>query len=372
MSVEIKQVKNRKDIKRFIYLPAKIHHHHLNWVPPIYIDEWRYFNPKKNKAFSYCDTTLVLAFRNGRVVGRIMGIINHRYNDYSQKKTGRFAYFECWDEQEVAHALLGHIENWARRRGMTKLIGPFGFSDQDPEGFLIEGFECLPTTATYYNFEYMLRLLRNESYTKEIDYVVYKVDILKEIPEFYKTIYQRIISRGEFKLIEFTKRSQLKPHIRPILRLMNECFSDLYGFMPLDEQEMSDLAKRYLPVIDARFVKVVTKNNEIVSFIVGVPNMSEGIQKTKGHILPFGLFTILRAAKKTKQLDLLLGAVKEKYRGRGLDVMLGLKTIESAQKAGFEYIDSHHELETNTKMRAEMERLGGKVYKRFRIFQKKL
>ena len=302
-----------------------------------------------------------------------MGIINHRYyNDSRQEKTGRFAYWECWDDQEVAHALLGYVENWARQKGMDKLIGPYGFSDQDPEGFLIEGFEHLATIATYHNFEYMLHLLRSEGYTKDVDYIVHKVDIPKEIPEFYKKIYQRITKKGEFKLGEFSKRRQLKSYIRPIFRLMNECYSDLYGFTPLDEKEMDVLAKRYLPIVDPRFVKIVTKNDEVVSFILGIPNMCEGIQKAKGHILPFGIFKILRAAKRTKQLDLLLGAIKEEYRGRGLDVMMGLKTIESAQQAGYEYIDSHHQLETNTKMRAEMKRMGGQVYKRFRVFQKTL
>jgi len=372
MSIEIKQVKSRRELKKFIYLPARIHRDHPNWVPPIYMDEWKNFNPKKCRAFSYCDATLVLAYRNGKVIGKIMGVINHRYNNSRQEKTGRFAYLECWDDQEVAHALLGFVENWAKQRGMNKLIGPFGFPYQLSEGFLIEGFEHRATIATYHNFEYMIRLLRNEGYTKDVDYVVYKVNIPKEIPEIYKKIHQRVTKKGEFRLIEFTKRSQLKPYIRPIFRLENECFNGLYGFVPLDEQEMDDLGKRYLLLFDPRFVKIVTKNDEVVAFALGIPDMSEGIQKAKGHILPFGIFKILRAAKETKQLDLLLGAIKEEYRGRGLDVMVVVKIIESAKQAGFEYMDSHHELETNTKMRAEMERLGGYVYKRFRIFKKLL
>jgi ribosomal protein S18 acetylase RimI-like enzyme len=153
---------------------------------------------------------------------------------------------------------------------------------------------------------------------------------------------------------------------------MNECFRDIYGYTPLDEEEMDDLAKRYLPVIDPRFVKVVTRENKVIAFVIGIPNFADGIRQAKGHLWPFGFIKILRSARKTKQLDLLLGGVLEEYRGRGLDVMMGLKMIESAQKAGFDFMDSHHELETNTKMRAEVERMGGKVYKRYRIFQKML
>jgi GNAT superfamily N-acetyltransferase len=372
MPVELKEVANRKDLKKFIYLPEKIHREHPTWVPPIYMDEWTYFKPEKNKAFSYCDTTIQLAYRDGEVVGRIMGIINQRYNETRNEKTGRFAYLECWNDQDVAHELLRFVENWAKRKGMTKIVGPYGFSDQDPEGFQIEGFENLATIATYHNFKYMIDLVEKEGYTKDVDYFTYKVDIPDVIPEFYHKIFKRITRSGEFKLLEFTKTKQVKPYIRPVFRLMNECYSHIYGFAPLTDQEMDDLAKRYLPILDPRFVKAVIREGEIISFIVGIPNMSEGIKKAKGHILPFGIFQILRAAKKTKQLDLLLGAVKDEYRGRGLDVMMGFKTLESAKQAGFEFLDSHHELESNTKIRAEMERMGGKVYKKFRVFQKQL
>ena len=155
---------------------------------------------------------------------------------------------------------------------------------------------------------------------------------------------------------------------------MNECYteSDIYGFSPLDEEEMMALAKRYLPILDPRFVKVVTRDGQIVAFVVGMPDPTEGLQKSKGRLLPFGFWKILKASKRTKQLDLLLGAIKEKYRGIGLDVLMGVKMILSAHEAGLEVIDTHHEMETNTKVRAEMEKMGGKIYKRFRVYQKAL
>jgi hypothetical protein len=155
---------------------------------------------------------------------------------------------------------------------------------------------------------------------------------------------------------------------------MNECYigSNIYGYTPLDKQEMMDLAKRYLPVLDPRFVKVITAEGNIVAFIVGIPDMTAGIKKARGRLLPFGFLKILRAAKKTKQLDLLLGAIKEPYRGRGLDVLMGGGMILSAQEAGFEVMDTHHELESNVKVRAEMERMGGKLYKKYRVYQKAL
>jgi hypothetical protein len=204
--------------------------------------------------------------------------------------------------------------------------------------------------------------------------VVYKLDIPKEFPDFYKRIYERVQRKGEFEIIEFRKRKEIKPWIKPVLELMNECYSlsNIYGYTPLSEDEMESLAKRYLPLLDPRFVKGVRRENEIVAFIIGMPNFVEGIRKSRGRLFPLGIFKIMRAAKKTKQLDLLLGAIKEKYRGRGLDVLMGVKMIESAHEIGMEFIDTHHEMETNTKVRAEMEKMGGEIYKRFRVFQKPL
>ena len=374
MPIDIREVRSRKDLRTFIYLPEKIHAGHKNWVHPLYMDEWKFFDPKKNKAFGYCDTILLLAFRDGRPVGRAMGIINHRYNEHRNERTARFGYLDTYEDKEAFRSILRTIEDWARAKGMTKVVGPYGFSDQDPEGFLIEGFEHRATLATYYNFEWMPRWLEEEGYAKDNDWFVYKLTVPKEPPEFYKKIYERAMKRGTFKILEFRKRKEIKPWIRPILSLMNECYmaGNIYGYAPLEEEEMDDLAKRYMPVLDPRFIKVVTKDGEPASFALGMPDMTAGIQKARGRLLPFGFIHILRAGKKTKQLDLLLGAVKEKYRGQGLDVMMGFRMLHSAREAGFEYLDSHHEMESNVKVRGEMERMGGKVYKRFRVYQKNL
>jgi hypothetical protein len=374
MAVEIRDVRSRNDLKAFIYLPEKIHAGHDHWVHPIYMDDWKFFDKGKNKAFGYCDTVMLLAFRGAACVGRVMGIINNRYNEHRNEKTARFGYLESAEDQETVHALLSRVEDWARAKGMTRVVGPYGFSDQDPEGFLIEGFDHRATIATYYNFAWMPRLVENEGYTKDIDYFVYKIDVPKEMPEFYKKIYERAEKKGTFEIIEFKNKKQLKPWIRPIFSLMNETYmqNNIYGYAPLDEKEMDDLAKRYLPVVNPHFIKVIAKDGEPAAFVIGMPDMSEGIQKAKGKLFPLGFIKILRAAKKTKQLDLLLGAIKEKYRGMGLDVMMGVKMIQSALDAGYEVMDTHHEMEANVKVRAEMERMGGKIYKKFRVFQKAL
>jgi len=374
MPIDVREVKTRRDMRAFIYLPEKIHKDQPNWVPPIYMDDWKYFNPKKNKAFGYCQAILLLAYRDERLVGRVMGIVNRRFNEHRKEQLARFGYLETIEDKGVVHALLSRVEEWARGLGMTRIVGPYGFSDQDPEGYLIEGFEHRATIATYYNFPWLPRMVEDEGYIKDIDYYVYKLDVPQEFPEFFQKIFERAQKRGTFVTVEFRKRKELKLWIRPVLGLMNECYTNgnIYGFAPLDDKEMDDLAKRYMPILDPRFIKVVTRDGEPVAFVVGIPDMTAGIQKARGRLLPFGFIHILRAAKKTKQLDLLLGAVKEKYRGMGLDVLMGFRELTSAREAGFEYLDSHHEMESNVKVRAEMERMGGKVYKRFRVFQKNL
>lgn len=374
MDIVIREVQNRKDLKEFIFLPEKIHRNHKTWVPPIYVDEWKYFDAKHNRSFSYCDVTKLLATKDGQPVGRIMGVINRKFNEIRAQKIARFGYLETWEDEEVVHALLESVEEWARQQGMTKIIGPYGFTDQDPEGFLIEGFENRATIATYCNFEWMPQMVEELGYSKDVDYFVYKLDVPKEIPEFYKKIYERVKRKGNFEVLEFKSKRKLKAWVKPVLNLMNECYteSNIYGYTPLDEREMEELAKRYFPVLDPRFVKGVLKDGEVVAFIVGIPDMTEGIQRARGKLFPFGFLKILRAAKKTKQLDLLLGAIKEKYRGLGFDVLMGVKMIMTAREAGMEMMDTHHELEENLKVRAEMEKMGGRVYKKFRVYQKAL
>lgn len=373
-TIEIREVKTRKDLHKFIHLPAEIHRNHANWVPPIYMDDWEFFDPRKNKSFSSCDTILLLAWREKKVIGRIMGIIHRKYNEKHQENKARFAFFETWNDQKVANALIQTIENWAREKGTDRLIGPLAFSDKDPQGFLIEGFDEPAVIASNCNFPYQTELVANMGYSKEVDLVVYQIRIPNEIPEFYLKIYERAVNQNKgLQVLEFTSRQKVKPYIHPVLNLLNRTFTEIFGFVPFTEAEMDDFANRYLFLINPRFIKiVVNEQNEVVAFIIGMSHIGEGIQKSKGYLFPFGIFRIFAAARKSKQLNLLLGAIDPVYRGKGLDVLMGVKMLESAWQQGKTVIDSHLELETNTKVRAEMEKMGGRVYKRFRIFGKDL
>lgn len=342
-------------------------------MPPIYTDEWAFHDPAKNKALQYCNVIRVLAFRGKTVVGRIMGIIHHRYNELHNEKTVRFYNLDCQNETGVAHALITYIENWGRSYGMNKIIGPFGFSDKDPQGFQIEGLEFLPVLATPTNPTYLPEIVAQLGYEKEVDCVSYQMDIPKKIPATYLEIYNRMTSRSTLKVIEFTSKRGLKPYILPVLQLVNEAYAPIFGFTPMSEEEMKKFAAQYLPILDPEFVKVVVEDTgRLIAFVVATPEMSKGIQKAKGRIFPIGFLFILLAMRKTKQLNLLLGAVKESYRRTGVSVLLGKALLETAQKRGFEMMDSHLILETNLPMRGECEKLNGRLCKRYRIFRKYL
>ena len=370
MTLAIREVKTRSDLREFIKLPYRIHQGHVGWVPPLYSDEKKFFSPSTNLACTYSDTTLALAIEDGKPVGRIMGIINNRYNRAKGEKQARFSCLECPNDGKVAQSLLSFVENWARSYKMERVIGPMGFTDQDPQGFLIEGFEHDPSIGTYYNFKFIPGLVERQGYEKEMDYAVYRVDLPSEVPVFYRKIAERASRKNICRILKLTKRKHLKTYIMPVLRLMNQCFVELYGYSALDEQEMAALARRFIPVLDPRFVMITVSGEDVVGFNIAMPNLSEGFRKAKGCLFPLGIFWILRAGHRTRQLDSLVGGIRSDFRGRGLDAMMGCATMSAAVEAGFEFVDTHHELEYNRKVRGEMEKLGGKVYKWFRIYRK--
>ncbi len=371
-NLQIQEVIYKSDLKDFIYLPAQLHKNHRNWVPPIYSDEWNYYNKKKNHGFEYCDTAIILARIDGKPAGRIMGIINHRHNDATGDKVARFSFFESINDPEVSGKLLRYVEDWSRLKGMNKIIGPFGMYYHDPIGFMTDGFDERPSTTANYNFEYIVSLLEAADYSCEADLVVYKIPIPEVIPRVYQQVREKIERTNKLQLIDFSSKNELRKYIYPVLSLMNESFREIYGYSELDKEEMKVLAGHFLPLLDPQHVTVVKLGDEIAGFTIAIPSLNEGIISAKGRLFPFGFIKILKAAKRTKQLDLLIGGIKEKYRGMGIDVLISTHIIETARKAGFTTIDSHLELESNWKIRAEMEHMGGKIVKKYRIFRKPL
>ncbi len=302
-----------------------------------------------------------------------MGIIHHPYNTRTGARTVRFSHFDCMEDEAAAHALLAAVADWGKKKGMSEMVGPFGFSDKDPEGLMIQGFDTLPILVTATNLPYLPRFVASAGFEKKMDCLDFLIDLERGVPEVFPRIYERISRNPAFRLLEFSQNRALKPWIPEVFRLVNTAYADLYGFQPMDEAEIKALADRYLPLLDPRFVKIVSdSSNQVVGVVAGTPNMSRGIQRSKGYVFPLGILHILWAALKSKQLDLMLGAVAPEYRGRGLDVLMGWPLIQSARKAGIRTFETHLVLESNERMLAEYARLGARLHKRFRIYQKVL
>jgi GNAT superfamily N-acetyltransferase len=368
--IELIEVTNQKQLKKFIYLPKTIYKDFRSWVPPLFADEWNFHNPEKNESLKSSKVIRLMAVRNKELVGRIMGIIHEKYNAVHEP-TARFYQLDCINDREVFESLLKRIEQWAKQNKLNKIIGPYGFSDKDPQGYQVEGFEHHALISTPSHPHYLPQLLEQQGYQKEVDCVSYLFDIPQQMPEVYKRVSDRVLSRGELRLIECKSKSELKPYIVPVFRLVNEAYASIFGFVPMSETEMVKFAAQYLPILDPHLVKIiVNKNNDVVAFVVSMPNMSRGLQKAKGELFPFGFISILLSMRYTTQLDLLLGAVKPRYRGLGLTALLATSLLATARKKGLKQIDSHLILEENKVMRAECENLNGKVHKRYRVFSK--
>ena len=317
MGLIIRQVNSKKDRKIFVKLQYQLHNDHDLWVPPLLIFEKNYLNPKKNYHLAYSNTILLLAYKDNKPIGRIMGIINNKLNETWNTKQARFCNFDSINDQKVANELLRNIEEWAKEHKMKHLVGPLGFSNQDPQGFLIEGFKERPSIRTNYNYDYIPKLIENAGYTKEIDYVTYKVPIPEKIPLVYEKISERIAKRGSIQLLEFNSKKEAKAYLPKVLRFMNETYTGIYGFIPLTEDIIKKTSHTYAEILDPHFLKVIVDNDEIVAFIFGIRDITDGFKKAGGNLIPFGYFKIKFTQKKANRLDLLLGAIKEGYRGKG-------------------------------------------------------
>lgn len=373
MSIQVIPVGSASDLKTYIRLPARLADRRPNEVLPLWADERAFHDPVRNPALKECDLVRYLALRNGVPVGRIMGIVHKGHNAINKSKVARFFQLDAVDDPKVTAALVGEVENWARAQGMEAMIGPFGTSDKDPQGFQIEGFEHLPVLATPTNAPHLPRHLEALGYSKHADALSYRVAIAERLPEGYYRVAERIRAAGELRVVPLASRKALGPWILPVLRLVNITYTDLLGFVPMDEAEMKHLAAQYMPVLDPAFVKIIATEEDVpVGFVVAMPDMSEGLLKAKGSLFPLGFLHILLAMRRTEQLDLFLGAVHPAWQRHGLTCLLAIELLGEARKRGMTHFDSHLIQETNSAMRGEVERLGGEVWKRYRVFGKTL
>jgi GNAT superfamily N-acetyltransferase len=372
MALVVTRVSSRRDLDRFIRLPGRLPDQRPCRVPPLLADERALHDTQRNLAAHGCVVAHWIAEQNGVPAGRVMGILHHPYNRLNGERTVRFFQLDVVNDPAVVEALLKAVEDWARSLGADRIMGPYGFSDKDPQGLQIFGLEHLPVLATPTNPAFLPGLVEGCGYRKLADAVAYRVDMPAQLPMAYERIADRVMRDGRFRLVPLRHRRDLKPWIMPVLRLVNQAYGGLLGFIPMSEEEMRSLAAQYVPILDPAFVKIVVEGETPVAFVVALPDISEGLQRANGRLFPLGWWYILSAMKRARQLDLLLGAVRPDLQGRGLTCVLGRALLTEARGRGMTHLDSHLVLETNHRMRAELERLGGVVWKRYRMYVKDL
>ena len=374
MAVEIKRVTKKSELKRFIRFNYEFYKNNPYAVPDLYDDMLGTFSPKKNAAFEFCEADYFLAYREGRIVGRVAAIINHRANEQWQKKTVRFGWIDFIDDLEVSRALIGAVKQWGKERGMDTIEGPLGFTDMDAEGMLIEGFDQLSTMATIYNYPYYPRHMEQLGMEKSADWVEMKIYVPDEIPEKHKRISDIIARKYNLHVRKLTsKREVLRSGLaHDIFRLINDAYAPLFNFSRMTERQIDQYVRMYVPVLDLRMVSIVeNEQNEIVAVGISMASLSEALQKAKGRLLPFGWFHLLKALfwKRPKMLDLLLVGVRPDYQNKGVNALLFTDLIPVYQQLGFEYAESNPELELNEKVQNQWQYFKTEQHKRRRCFK---
>lgn len=376
MSITIKTVETKKDLKTFVKFPFKIFKGNKYWVPPLILDEMEIFNRKKNPAYESADSRLFLAYRDGEVVGRIAAINSIIANEKYKTKNLRFGWFDTIDDQDVADSLFKAVEGWGKELGLETLTGPHGFSDLDQEGMLFEGYDQLPTVAVYYNHPYYPELVKKFGFEKEIDYFEFKAKIpgRADIPEKLLRINERIKERSSIRLLKFKNRKDLiKNWAEQIFDVLDEAFEEIYGSVPLSRIQVHYYIKKFLSFVDKDLIQVaVNEKDQVVGFVIALPSLSRAFQKAKGRIFPFGWFHLLRGLKQKDVMDFYLAGIRNSYRGRGIDLMMILEMAFVAHGKGFKRVESNPELETNKNIQGQWKYFEHTLHKKRRIFRKKI
>ena len=374
MSLEIRRVENRRDLKKFVKFPLGLIKNYPNWVPSLFMDEMNTLSKDKNPAFEFCEADCWLAYRDGKVVGRIAALINNRVIEKWGQKSARFGWFDVIEDFEVAKALLETAEDWGRSKGMEFINGPMGFTDLDKEGLLIEGFEELGTMPMLYNPRYYADFLERLGYAKDVDWLEFEIKVPDSIPERAIRIQNLISQRSNIHVYEWKTSKELKTKYgRAIFELVDVAYSHLYGTSPLSERQVEAIIDQYLGFADPRFMKIVVDSEDkLVAFGLAVPSLSRAFQKGRGFLFPFGWYHILKALKHPKGIDMLLVAVDPRRKSNGLVAFLITSVIRSCIEAGVKTAETSGELETNTQVQSLWKDFERRQHKRRRAYVKRL
>ena len=347
MSVEIKEVNSSADQKAFVKFPFALYNGNKYWVPSIIKDDINALNPKENPAMEYCDSLFWLAHKEGKIVGRIGAIINHKYNEKVGKKLGRFSRLEFIDDQEVFSALMDKAVNWLKEKGMTQAHGPLGFSNLDTQGMLIEGFDHLQSVASVYHMSYYKTYMNAYGFEKENDWVEFRLTLGDKARNKANRGAALIKRRYGFEVKRFNKTDELRPYVKDLFKILNDAFINLPYVTPFNDKMVEMYTEKYFKVINPKYVRMVTKDDKMIGFVVAVPSLSTAMQKANGKLFPFGFVHILNAMKKPKVLDFFLTGVEPEYDNSGVAVILFAEIQEEMMSAGIDQMETTGIFEDN-------------------------
>ena len=373
MPITIKEVTTPKERENFIKFPYLLYKGNPYWVPPMLLDEKKVLNKEKNPAFGFCDVKLWLAYKEGKIAGRIAGIINRRYIEAWKNNYARFSYIDFIDDTDVSKALFDAAEKWAKENKMEKIHGPLGFTDFDPEGMLVEGFEELGTFGAIYNYPYYVKHIEKYGYKKDVDWIEFQVKPPEQILEKVDRIAAIVSKKYDLKILRVKKAKELLPYGKEIFHLINRAYKDLFGFVQLSDKQIELYIKEYFGFIRPDFVPVVLDNqNKIVAFGITMPSLSKALQKNRGRMFPFGFISMLKAMKSNNMADLYLVAVDPQMQDKGVNALLINEMNKIYIKNEITLVETNRELETNLKVQAQWKEMDARQHKRRRCYIKNL
>lgn len=376
-TIEIRKIAPEgRELKKYVQFGIDLYDGNQWFVPPLVTDDTNILSPAINPAFEFCEAQSFMAFRDGKPVGRITGIINRLVNERSGQKSLRFGFVDFIDDDEVVDALFKAVSDWGRSKGMTSIVGPMGFTDMDHEGMLIEGYEELGTMATIYNYPYYPRHMERMGFEKETDWVEFRITVPDSVPEKHKRIAELVQKRNNLKIKKYTSRKKIKEEYGVALfELINEAYDQLYGYSPLTPRQIQYYIKMYLGIINLDLVTVVTDaDDKLVAIGISIQSFSKALQKSRGRLFPFGWMHLLKAlwGKPDNTVDLLLIAVKPEYQNKGINALLFADLIPYYNKYGFTHAESNPELEDNSKVQDQWNYFETRQHRRRRSFRKDL
>lgn len=375
-TVTVKEVKNKRMLRKFVMFPNKMYKDVEQFVPAFYGDDMADWDKKKNPAFEYCEAKCFLAYKGSKLVGRIGAILSHKANEKWGTRRMRFSQVDFIDDIEVSSALFAAVEKWAKEKNCNEIHGPLGFCDMDREGMLVEGFDRRNMFITYYNYPYYNEHLEKLGYAKDTDWLEYKIlapDSQSEKAQKIHKIAQHVLKRSNYHLAEIKSRKEYKPYIEKVFNLVNAAYAPLYGVVELSERQVKKYADKFIPLINPDYACFVMDEEEnMVAFGVSAPSMAEAIKKSNGKLFPFGFIGVLKALNKNDALDMFLIAVRPDLQGIGINAVILDHLIESCSKNGIKYAETGPQLETNSKILAQWKMFDKEQHKRRRCYIKKI